>query len=253
MCANLNELNKIKIGAVSYLNTKPLLYGIKHSSIINEVELIEDYPANIANLLLTDKIDIGLVPVAIIPQLKNSNIISDYCIGAVNKVASVCMFSETNLDNIERVILDYQSRTSVELCKILFKHYWNKEVEFIYGSYNFTNEIKGTTAGIVIGDRAFEKRLKYDYVFDLAEAWIDFTKFPFVFAAWVANKKIEETFIEAFNKANAFGIENIEKVVGSENYNIYNLQHYFTQNISYTLNDEKRKGMQLFLEYLRTI
>ncbi len=78
MCANLNELNKIKIGAVSYLNTKPLLYGIKHSSIINEVELIEDYPANIANLLMTDKIDIGLVPVAIIPHLKNSNIISDY-------------------------------------------------------------------------------------------------------------------------------------------------------------------------------
>ncbi len=160
------------------------------------------------------------------------------------------MFSETNLENIEKVILDYQSRTSVELCKILFKHYWNKEVEFIYGSYNFTNEIKGTTAGIVIGDRAFEKRLKYDYVFDLAEAWIDFTKFPFVFAAWVANKKIDETFIEAFNKANAFGLENIEKVVETENYNIYNLQHYFTQNISYILNDEKRKGLQLFLEYL---
>jgi len=249
--ANLIGLNKIKIGAVSYLNTKPLLYGIKHSAIINNIELIEDHPANIAELLLANKIDIGLVPTAIIPQISNATIVADYCIGANATVASVCLFSETTIDNIEAVILDYQSRTSVALCKILLKEYWKREVKFIEGREGYRNEIKGTTAAIVIGDRAFEQAKQSAYKYDLAEAWINFTKLPFVFAAWVANTNIEQEFMNAFNKANAYGIENIDKVVEDINYPFYNLQYYYTNNISYFLDEEKKKGLELFLQFLK--
>lgn len=251
MYANLIGLNKIKIGAVSYLNTKPLLYGIKHSAIINNIELIEDHPANIAELLLANKIDIGLVPTAIIPQISNATIVADYCIGANATVASVCLFSETTIDNIEAVILDYQSRTSVALCKILLKEYWKREVKFIVGREGYRNEIKGTTAAIVIGDRAFEQAKQSAYKYDLAEAWINFTKLPFVFAAWVANTNIEQEFMNAFNKANAYGIENIDKVVEDINYPFYNLQYYYTNNISYFLDEEKKKGLELFLQFLK--
>lgn len=248
--ANVIELKKIKVGAVSYKNTKPLLYGIKRSGLMNKIELTEDYPANVAAKLLSDEIDVGLVPVAIIPKLKEAHIVTHYCIGATQEVASVCLFSEVELDKIERVLLDYQSRTSVNLCKVLLKLYWKKEVELIDGGTDFRNEIKGTTAGVVIGDRALEQLKISTYVYDLAQSWIDFTGLPFVFAAWVANKKLPEDFLDGFNMANGYGLKHIDEVVTENPYDVYDLKKYYTQNMSYELTDDKRKGLELFLKYL---
>ena len=125
--AKVNKLNnRIRVGAVSYLNTKPLLYGIKRSAVMDRIDLIEDYPSKIAAMLLNNEIDVGLVPVAIIPKMEASFIITDYCIGAEGDVASVALFSELPLAEIEKVLLDYQSRTSVNLAKVLLKHYWKK-------------------------------------------------------------------------------------------------------------------------------
>ena len=124
---------KIRIGAVSYLNTRPLLLGFNK----NEWNIIEEYPAILAQKLLNDEIDIGLVPVAVIHLLKEYHIISDYCIGAIDKVESVALFSEVEMDKIETVMLDYQSRTSVNLAKVLFKYYWKKEVKFVEATEDF--------------------------------------------------------------------------------------------------------------------
>ena len=114
-------MDKIRVGAVSYLNTKPLLYGIKRHEIINDIELIEDYPSKIAQLLIEDKIDVGLIPVAATTKLPSWHIVSDYCIGCHGAVASVCLFSNVPIEQVERVYLDYQSRTSVNLARILLK------------------------------------------------------------------------------------------------------------------------------------
>jgi len=173
-------LNKIRIGAVSYLNTKPLLYGIKRSNLINSIDLIEEYPSKIAQMLLDDTIDIGLVPIAILGKLSNYYFVSDYCIGAVDDVASVSLFSHSPIDKIETVILDYQSKTSVALTKVLLKNYWRKQVNFIDASEDFIDKINGTTAGVIIGDRALEHRYKFKYNYDLAGSWINFTGLPFV-------------------------------------------------------------------------
>ena len=89
----------------------------------DEVDLVVAYPSKIATMLANDEIDVGLVPVAIIPKLKEHYIISDYCIGSDGEVGSVCLFSEVPLEKIENVLLDYQSMTSVELLKILIKQY----------------------------------------------------------------------------------------------------------------------------------
>ena len=247
----LVELNKnIRVGAVSYLNTKPLLYGIKHGFEIENMSLVQDYPSKIAAMLLNDEIDVGLVPVAIIPKMIEHYIISDYCIGAVKEVASVCLFSEVPLTEIKTVILDYQSRTSVALAKILLEKYWKLKVEFVAATENFRDEIKGTTAAVVIGDRAFEQRTISPFHYDLAAAWIDFTGLPFVFAAWVANKKLPEAFITSFNAANNIGLQHIDAVAAENTSPFYDLKTYFTENISYDLTAEKRKGLEKFLEYL---
>src|SRR4051812_32151352 len=227
----LDELEKtIKVGAVSYLNTKPLMYAFKHGLQVNGMEITEEYPAKIAAMLLENKIDVGLVPVAIIPKLAEHYIISDYCIGAESAVGSVCLFSEVPLDKIEKVILDYQSKTSVALARVLIKHYWKLPVAFEEARENFRDDIKGTTAAVVIGDRAFEQRKISPYLYDLAETWIDFTGLPFVFAAWVANKQLPADFIHAFNEANKTGLQNIDAVVKENVSPFYDLKTYFTKN-----------------------
>jgi chorismate dehydratase len=251
--ANLLQLSKkIRVGAVSYLNTKPLLYGLQHHAVYESIELMEDYPANLARALQENAIDIGLVPVAVIPGLAAPYIISDFCIGATGPVASVCIFSQVPMESIQSLYLDYQSKTSVNLARILLKNYWKQDVLLLEAPSNFMDLIDGTTAAVIIGDRALEKYNSYAYRYDLAEAWINYTDKPFVFATWVSNKPLDDVFITNFNEANALGIENIDTVVEqlSHNDNSYNLHTYFTKNISYTLDAAKKEGMAQFLSLL---
>ena len=242
---------KIRIGAVSYLNTKPLLYGLENGPIKDDIELILDYPANLVEALKSDQIDIGLIPVAALLDLDSYQIVSDYCIGTEGEVASVAVFSEVSMDQIETVVLDYQSRTSVMLCKILFEHFWEKEVRFINATdESYIQEIKGSVAGLVIGDRALKIRNKFNYIYDLGLGWKEMTGLPFVFAAWVAKKNLDPDFITAFNDSNRTGIEAIELVCSLWNFPEYSLATYFNINISYHLDEKKRQGMHQFLELI---
>jgi chorismate dehydratase len=249
--AKLKHLRKIRVAAVSYLNTKPLLYGIKRHPVMNDMELVEDYPSRIAQMLIDDEADLGLIPVAATLKLPHWNIVTDYCIGSNGPVASVCIFSEEPMDRIERVYLDYQSRTSVSLARVLLKEYWKKEVAFIDAtSEDFRYQIKGNTAGVIIGDRALEQRHKSRYIYDLGEAWKQHTGLPFVFAAWISNKELPASFMTAFNEANRFGLENIDQVIKANPFPLFDLEQYYRKFIDYSLDKEKRKGMDLFLQKL---
>ena len=241
---------KIRVGAVSYLNTKPLLYGIQNSPVIREISLTTEYPSKIADMLLSDEIDIGLVPVSIIPRLKEYHINTRFCIGCNGPVASVCLFSEKSLQEIEKVLLDYQSRTSVALVEILFQKYWKRNPVFEPADDNIMNSIEGTTAAVVIGDRALDLRSTSTYVYDLGEAWKQMTGLPFVFAAWISNKVLDSSWVERFDQANAFGLENIQEAIKNETSQPIDLYSYYTDFLSYELDDEKRKGLNLFLDML---
>jgi chorismate dehydratase len=248
--AKITELSKkIKVGSVSYLNTRPLVYGLKLPPINSQIELIEDNPAKLAEMLINDRIDLGLIPVAVIPELKQHFIIGDYCIGAEGEVASVCLFSEVPVNEINKVYLDYQSRSSVALLRWLMKEYWGiyPEIEQAVDD-NYRARISGTTAGLVIGDRAFEQRKISTFIYDLAAEWKFITGLPFVFAAWVANKEIPADFITAFNKANAIGLDNLDTVIDENPCDLYDLKQYFTRNISYKFDQRKADGLALFLQ-----
>jgi chorismate dehydratase len=242
---------KIRIGAVSYLNTKPLLYGLENGPIKDDIELILDYPANLVKALKSDQIDIGLIPVAALLGFDSYQIVSDYCIGTEGEVASVAVFSEVPMDEIETVILDYQSRTSVMLCKILFENHWKKDIRFVNATdESYIQQIKGSVAGLVIGDRALKIRNKFNYIYDLGLGWKEMTELPFVFAAWVAKKNLDPDFLTAFNDSNKAGIEAIEHVCGLWNFPEYSLATYFNINISYHLDESKRQGMHQFLDLI---
>src|ERR1043165_5988838 len=109
----------IRVSAVNYLNSKPFIFGLQNSDIINEIDLQLDIPSVCADKLEENKVDIGLVPVAILPELEEHHIISDYCIGADGEVSSVLLLSDVPLDEIKSIHLDYQSRTSVMLAQVL--------------------------------------------------------------------------------------------------------------------------------------
>lgn len=201
-------------------------------------------------MLLEGTIDVGLVPVAIIPRLSEAHIITEYCIACDGPVASVCLLSQVPLQQVKKVLLDYQSRTSAILVKILFEKFWKSEVEFADTQNDFRNQISGTTAGLVIGDRCLEYRAKVDFVYDLGEAWKDFTGLPFVFAAWISNKKLPPEFVSAFDEANQRGVEAIEKVAAENIISGIDSITYFQNNISYIMDERKEKGLKKFLGYM---
>jgi chorismate dehydratase len=248
------EKRRIKVAAVSYLNTKPLLYGIERHPVMNDITLVEDYPASIAQMLLNDEVDVGLVPVAVIPKLTEHHIVTDFCIGCDGPVSSVCIFSNQPIEELNTVYLDYQSRTSVMLARVLLKEFWKSNAEIIYAKgEEYREEIKGTTGALVIGDRALQQRTRSKYIYDLGEAWKQHTGLPFVFAAWVSNKKLPDDFIEKFNEANRFGVEHISAVLKTLHYPGFSLEDYFTKYIDYNLTADKREGLKVFLEKLALV
>ena len=239
---------KVKVGIVSYLNTRPLIYGLKLPPVSDQIDLIEDNPARLAEMLKNNEIDLGLIPVAAIPELQEHYLVGDYCIGTDGEAASVCLFSEVPLKEIKRVYLDYQSRTSVELLKWIMKEYWGIYPELIEAiNEDYRKEIKGTTAGLVIGDRAFEQRKLSTFFYDLGTEWKKITGLPFVFAAWVSNKPLSSDFVKIFNDANEVGLNHIEEIVSSHPFDLYDLRKYYTLHLNYRLDEKKKQALNYFL------
>ena len=242
---------KIKLAAVSYLNTKPLLYGIEHSDIINDIEIVLDYPSRLAQSLQEGSIDIALLPVAAIPGISGAHIVSDYGIATDGNVVSVAIFSQVPMEEIETVYLDYQSRTSVRLAQLLLENHWKKKVMYKPATENFIEYINGTSAGVIIGDRALKQLHNFEYVYDLSAAWKDYTGLDFIFAAWVANKPLPTDFTTRFNAANAEGLKHMDKVIAENPFPYYDLHTYYTDNIKFYLDEQKKKGLAKFLELIR--
>ncbi len=241
---------KIRVGAVSYLNTKPLIFGFEQGKMEGKMDLILDYPSHLSSLLQKNKLDIALLPVASISSIIDAQIIGKYCIGTHRKVASVALYSQVPIEDIQQIYLDYQSRTSIALLRILLRNFWHVRPSLFEGDENYITQIKDKNAGLIIGDRALENNNKFPYIYDLAEAWNEHTQLPFVFAAWVANKEIDASFIEEFNEANAMGLQHLDTIIANNPFPLYDLKTYYTENISYHLDDDMQKGLTMFLKLL---
>ena len=243
----------MRISAVSYLNTKPFLYGLFKSPLAASLDIQLDIPSVCAKKLQTGEADLALVPVAVIPELATPHIISDYCIGSDGPVHTVCLFSRVPLEEITHILLDFHSRTSVQLVQLLAAEYWHIQPAFVPSEEaGLEHAIKGTTAAVIIGDKTIGLHARYPYVYDLSEAWKAYTGLPFVFACWVANKPLSPDFTHAFNLALQRGLEEIPQLI----YLLpapradFDLSNYFTHHISYHLDEPKRKALRRFLSYL---
>ncbi len=241
-----------RLVAVSYLNTKPLLYGLLRSPISDRMTMDLAIPSECARRLVEGEAEIGLVPVAVLPELPNYEIISDYCIGANGAVATVCIYGEVPLHEMTHIYLDHHSRTSVMLARLLLDEFWEHPVTFLDARDGYIEHINGTIGGLVIGDRTIGLDRRFRYVYDLGAAWKQHTGLPFVFAAWVTTTSLPPDFIQDFNEALREGLAHLPQLqllLPSPTPD-FDLTNYYTHHIDYHLDAGKRKALNRFLRFV---
>ena len=246
-------MNKIRISAVSYTNTKPFIYGLQHSGMPRKIELSLDNPTDCAQKLIDDVVDIGLIPVAATLSLPKWEIVSDYCIGSVGAVNSVFVFSNCDIREAKILQLDPQSRTSNNLAKVLVKNYWKAgQLSFIEKAADYAESSDPKTAFVQIGDRTFGKKDKFPFAYDLGAEWQKFTGLPFTFAAWVANKPIAAEFMAEFNMALKYGLDHRTELLNEVPARPdFDLDDYLMHKLDFDLTEDKKRALYLFLDYVK--
>jgi chorismate dehydratase len=246
-------MEPFKISAVSYLNTIPFVYGIQQSGLLKNYRLDLDIPSLCAQKLKDGAADVALVPVGSLTDFTSYNFVTDFCIGAVSTVKTVLLLSNKPLPEIREIGLDYDSRTSVQLVKVLAKHFWKINPSWKNLQPGQVSGNAGTEAIVAIGDKTFDLVRKYLYCYDLAEEWIRFTTLPFVFAAWVTIKTLPAQIQSELNSALSYGVDHIKETIDFFKDRLpanEDCQSYLEKNISYPFDENKKKGLKLFLQYI---
>lgn len=251
-------MEKIRISAVKYANTYPFIWGLRHSGFDKKVIVETDHPAQCAAKLISGKADIGLIPVAALPQVKNYDIVGKYCIGANGDVRTVMLFSNCPFEEVDIISLDYRSRSSISLSRVLAKNMWKREFIWRDTSENFDFiNIGSNEAVVLIGDQCFESESSFKFRMDLAGEWNKHTGLPFVFAVWAANIQVDNRFRDKFNEALRLGVDNIHKVAEAfAKISVIKedeLERYLRKNIDYILDKRKMEAMNLFLSLLQKL
>jgi len=238
-----------KIAAVSYLNTVPFIYGIRHEGSF-AAELLLSPPATCAERYMNGDVDIALLPAAVVPQLKSTEIITDYCIGASRSVRTVELMSDSPVGEVRRIFLDSHSRTSVQLAGYLAKNLWKISPEWI-ALDNYEGLAASASAGdafLLIGDKVFDHEGEFRYSYDLAEAWQGLTGLPFCFAVWVARKGTPYAVTDALQHALTFGVEHTYEAIVEAGFDKkeYDAYEYLTRNIDFLFDEQKHKALKKF-------
>jgi chorismate dehydratase len=245
-------MNPIRITAISYYNTLPFIYGLTQSGLLSSYKLNLEVPSQSARRLLAGEAEIGLIPVGALPAIPNYHLLSNMCIGADKAVKSVLLLANVALLDLKTIYLDTDSLTSVNLVRVLAQKYWK-----INPQWKSLDELKGKLSHdegmLLIGNKTFGLSSQYPFCYDLASEWIKFTGLPFVFAVWISLKQMSEDFEKSFQSALTWGVDHMEEsIILADKPHItkQDLISYLRNDISYSLDEQKLKGMELFLKYL---
>ncbi len=240
----------LRISAVKYLNTQPYIFGMEAELDRRWWKLELDTPSDCARKLADGQVDIGLVPVAAIPHLEGYRPITNWGIGADGAVKSVLLLSQVPIEEVKAVYFDYQSKTSNALLSILMKEFFHQEVMILESQEGYEEGIKSDVAGLVIGDRALTLGSRYPYCYDLAEAWKELTKLPFVFARWVAGPHVTEEHQAVLERAFDMGMQMRGEIVRKVEsvYPNADIDAYLHRDIKYELGLNYWRGLSLFEE-----
>jgi chorismate dehydratase len=182
--------NPIRIGAVNYLNTKPLICDLE--LLAPEAEIVLEVPSRLADMLAADQLDVALIPVIEYFRGTGYTIVPNIAIASRGPVLSVTLFSRVPWSSIRRVALDVGSRTSAALTQVLLRQRHGVKPELVSLPMDADPEHLDTDAVLLIGDRAMRACLPgYVHAYDLGEEWTEWTGLPFVYAVWAVRPGID--------------------------------------------------------------
>jgi chorismate dehydratase len=249
----------MRISAISYLNTAPLMWDFDHGTAGNAFEITYTVPSQCAVELQNGTADIGIVPSAAYAIIPNLTILPGVAIASKQAVRSILLVSRKQINDIATVALDSSSLSSVALTRILFNRYWQRNPKFVSLRPDLPAMLAEHDAALLIGDPALKvDRSKY-LTWDLAEEWIRFTGKPFVFAFWAVTKAASEQatvdLAAIFQRSRDHGLEPASLAEIAKTWAARlgirqdEVHHYLTTNIHYYLDDACLEGLQLFYQY----
>jgi chorismate dehydratase len=244
----------MRIGAVSYLNTKPLVYGL--AALAPRAEVVYDLPSRLADELAVGKLDVALIPSVEYFQNPDYAIISDACIGCRGPVLSVKLLSRAPMDKIRTLALDEGSRTSVALARILLRERYGLSPRLLSFPLGVAAEKVDADAVLMIGDRAMHPPAGFSHEWDLGDEWCRWAELPFVFAMWVARKELLPELGEieiALSRARDEGVAHLDEIAERECTNVgltyEQCLSYLRDNLHFFLGPRERRGLELFQEH----
>ncbi len=258
-------MRKLRISAISYLNTAPLMWDFKHGRSGQKFDISYTLPSACARALSEGTADIGIIPAAAYTQIADLQVLPDVAIASRRAVRSILLVSKVPIEKIRTIALDTSSMTSVALTKILFEKWLGGGRTFTPMAPEIEQMLAEHDAGLVIGDPALKIDRSQYATLDLAEEWIRHTGKPFVFAFWaVRSAALREAdpsldLAAIFRDSRDHGLESSSLNQIARNWaprldlGEADLLTYLTENIHYELDAGCLEGLQLFYRYASEI
>jgi chorismate dehydratase len=258
-------MRKLRISAISYLNTAPLMWDFEHGDAGRSFNTSYTLPSACARSLAEGAADIGIIPAAAYTQISGLVVLPDVAIASRRAVRSILLVSKTPIEKVRTVALDTSSLTSVALTKVLFEKWLGGGRTFTSMAPDIDKMLTEHDAGLVIGDPALKIDHSRYHTLDLAEEWIHRTGKPFVFAFWAVR---EEALVEAdpaldlaavFRNSRAHGLlpQSLDQIAREWAPRLAiseaDVRSYLTENIHYQLDAGCLEGLQLFYRYAAEI
>jgi chorismate dehydratase len=254
-------MRRLRISAISYLNTAPLMWDFEHGSAGAAFDVCYTIPSRCASDLAAGMADIGIIPAAAYASIPGLLILPGVAIASRRPVRSILLVSKVPLDKIQAVALDTSSLTSVALTKVLFAKWWGHGRTFSPMAPDLEEMLREHDAGLVIGDPALKIDRSRYITYDLAEEWIRLTSKPFVFAFWAVRGEALKDASSPLDLATLFQ-ESRDHGLRPENLRVTardwaprlalsesEIRTYLKENIQYYLDPGCLEGLQLFYRY----
>lgn len=227
----------LKIGAVSYLNTKPLIRGLDPSG------LVLDVPANLAREFYEGELDVALLPLFAVLKAGGGRVVDDVAIGCRGPVYSVFVASKAGFEESGEIWLDPSSRSSSALLRVLLGEFYRESHRIMEAG-----DVPENAARLLIGDPAIRFRQRHGDAWqyhDLGELWLKHTGLPFVFAVWALAEPVDARIAATLRASKVAGLAAVEEIAAGQDDPGF-AHRYLTEHIRFDLRDGQKQAIRLF-------
>jgi chorismate dehydratase len=243
-------LPKLRVGIVNFLNSKPLAWGFLKGHHADLFAPTYHPPAMVARLLGQGALDIGLIPSVEVQRIPGLKILPDLCVASTREVKSVILVSRGPLEQVRRVALDQNSRTSVALLRILLQER-GIHPEYLHERPDPERMLSEADAALLIGDPALKVEREKYHVIDLAAEWNALTGLPFVFAVWAVRANVDVPDLAFYFKSSLrYGLSSVDtlsrEAAAELGLDSADVRSYLTENLHFFLRQEELAGLEEF-------